>query len=447
MLLDFTFLTVEQIFGNNQLDILKKYGTNCAITDFSLLLGGYKGNNNGSWWTKSCDGDNRAGCVGVVNNMNWNNILIRSGGVRPALPYSSISSIALNGVRGKNGILEVEYGEYPQTVVSKDFAITLESAYENETLNKTGKSYTTDSAGYYNTDPIFRAKTHTEYEYNGRKYIRFVSNENRTNCSVFLSDGREIESWKVYWLEVEPIKWLVDEKADIALSKHILFAGVQFNNKKEYTGDFNNSFIKKFMNEHFSKDIVPSKVVFNNRFAHNVYNFDFSEVSVKEESMETLKSLAHHNIHPALYMYLAYCIHNGEDVFNLESGEIADLDRFVLSSQILYKTKKPGLLRATMGKKLAEKFIEFAKSPVISSDDVLSGNYTEAGLKTIFNTIGSLTNVSEEEIGLVRTFVKKFDEEICELYDVLWSKGDNERIRIIDELKQEERELSPLKTI
>ena len=42
---------------------------------------------------------------------------------------------------------------------------------------------------------------------------------------------------------------------------------------------------------------------------------------------------------------------------------------------------------------------------------------------------------------------KYSDEEICELYDVLWSKGDNERIRIIDELKQEERELSPLKTI
>ena len=38
---DFTFLTEEQIFGDDQLDILKKYGTKCAITDFSILLGGY----------------------------------------------------------------------------------------------------------------------------------------------------------------------------------------------------------------------------------------------------------------------------------------------------------------------------------------------------------------------------------------------------------------------
>ena len=37
---NFTFLTDEQIFGNDQLDILKKYGVGCVITDFSILLGG-----------------------------------------------------------------------------------------------------------------------------------------------------------------------------------------------------------------------------------------------------------------------------------------------------------------------------------------------------------------------------------------------------------------------
>ena len=37
-MLDFTFLTEEQCFGDKQLDILKKYGTKCAITDFSILF-------------------------------------------------------------------------------------------------------------------------------------------------------------------------------------------------------------------------------------------------------------------------------------------------------------------------------------------------------------------------------------------------------------------------
>ena len=59
---NFTFLTDEQIFGNQQLDIIKKYGTKCAITDFSILLGGYVNRDystsdnisgTGYWWTKT----------------------------------------------------------------------------------------------------------------------------------------------------------------------------------------------------------------------------------------------------------------------------------------------------------------------------------------------------------------------------------------------------------
>ena len=62
---NFTFLTDEQIYGNNKLDIISRYGTKCAITDFSILLGGYvsqdrytsEGNTRkdrtGWWWTKT----------------------------------------------------------------------------------------------------------------------------------------------------------------------------------------------------------------------------------------------------------------------------------------------------------------------------------------------------------------------------------------------------------
>ena len=36
-----TFLTKEQCFGSEKLDILKKRGTKAILTDFSILLGGY----------------------------------------------------------------------------------------------------------------------------------------------------------------------------------------------------------------------------------------------------------------------------------------------------------------------------------------------------------------------------------------------------------------------
>ena len=119
---EITFLSNDQVFGGSKaLELFKRYGTKCAITDFSILLGGYvegnfytsEGNSRndrtGWWWTKSSDGDNDARVVSDTGNSYWNDVRKRSGGARPVLPYSSISSCLSNGVRGRNGILEVEY--------------------------------------------------------------------------------------------------------------------------------------------------------------------------------------------------------------------------------------------------------------------------------------------------------------------------------------------------
>lgn len=82
---DFTFLTTGQIFGDNnteKLDIFKKLGSLSAITDFSILLGGYVNdgyhanrlnnlaNRTGWWWTKTCDGDNVARVVAYTGYDN-----------------------------------------------------------------------------------------------------------------------------------------------------------------------------------------------------------------------------------------------------------------------------------------------------------------------------------------------------------------------------------------
>ena len=82
---NFTFLTEEQCFGNDKLDILEKRGTKAAITDFSVLLGGwvsdYHVDNDSSlegrtgwYWTKSDDGDNDARVVNDNGNRNYNNV-------------------------------------------------------------------------------------------------------------------------------------------------------------------------------------------------------------------------------------------------------------------------------------------------------------------------------------------------------------------------------------
>ena len=190
----------------------------------------------------------------------------RDGGARPALPCSSILKVSSNGARGQNGILEVEYGEYPQDIVSEDFSITLERAYLNNEMKTTGKSYTTDSVRISESSTSFQARSHTEYQYNGKKYIRFVGD---SNCSrEVLSDGRKIQNGSPYWVEVKPIKWMIDEIANIALSKKIIFSGVLFKFGGVYNSDFDRTVIKEFMDRHFSKDIIPSKIV-NDKLENN----------------------------------------------------------------------------------------------------------------------------------------------------------------------------------
>ena len=268
--LDLTFLTEEQVFGDKKLDILKKYGTKASITDFSILLGGfvtegeYSSEENslkdrtGWWWTKSPDGYNDARAVSNNGYLFLNTVTNRIGGVRPALPYSLISFISSNNVRGKSGIKEVEYGKYPQTIVSETLSNHLEEAYSNGNLKSTGKHYTTDSVNYEDYDTVFNARVFPEYEINGEKFIRFVAD---ANCKgKVLSDGRKVEAGKIYWVKVEPISWLVDEKENIALSKKIIVSGVQFNNKRDYNGEFDKTDIKRFMDNYFAKEIIPVKV-------------------------------------------------------------------------------------------------------------------------------------------------------------------------------------------
>ena len=38
-----TFLTEDQIWGGSALDVIKKYGTQTALTDLAIALGGYMG--------------------------------------------------------------------------------------------------------------------------------------------------------------------------------------------------------------------------------------------------------------------------------------------------------------------------------------------------------------------------------------------------------------------
>lgn len=274
---ELTLLSEQEVWGVNggrQLDVLEKYGTRSAITDLVILTGGYcedscsymapddnslKGR-TGWVYTRSSAGD---GDVRGVNEDGSRSIFYRyrrNGAVRPALLSSFIfSQISPNRVRGYNGTEEVEYGEYPQYAPDSDVQRRLENEYQRGNLRQTGRNYTFDKTKYDDYSQYFQPVTYEEYDYNGKKYIRIRANSDYGSNSFKLSNGESYRNGDYVWVEVSPVKWLIDDKTQTLVSKRGLLSGIRFHtDDKSYNGDFSTTDMKEYLDKHMLRDLTQT---------------------------------------------------------------------------------------------------------------------------------------------------------------------------------------------
>ena len=270
---DLTLLSEGQIWGNSnesQLEVIRKYGTKAAITDLCVLTGSFLWEDTidedssltgrtSHFWTRSDDGDNDVREVSENGNRHRICRYCRNGTVRPTLQSSVIfSQISPNRVRGYIGTEEVEYGEYPQNAADSKMQNILESKY-NRGMNKTGRSYTFDSVKYNDYDTGFIPVTYEEYEYQGKEYIRIKANSDFCGDKFMLSNGVEYRDGDYVWVEVSPVKWLIDDRTGILISKKGLVSGIRFHNKRtNYEGDFDRTEMKEYLNRYMFRDLTQT---------------------------------------------------------------------------------------------------------------------------------------------------------------------------------------------
>lgn len=273
---DLTLLSEGQIWGNykeSQLEVIRKYGTKAAITDLCVLTGSYlcedtvyninedsslKGRT--SWfWTRSDDNDDDVCVVSKHGDRYYSYRFRRNGVVRPALQSSVIfSQISPNRVRGYNGTEEVEYGEYPQYAANSRMQSILESEY-NRGMDKTGRSYTFDSVKYDGYYTGFKPVTYEEYEYQGKRYIRIRANSDFGGNKFKLSNGVEYRDGDYVWVEVSPVKWLIDDRTGILVSKLGLVSGIRFlDGNQNYKGDFSKTEMKEYLDRYMLRDLTQT---------------------------------------------------------------------------------------------------------------------------------------------------------------------------------------------
>jgi len=268
---EITLLTYEQILGKKKLKIFNKIDASASITDFAILLGGefdflnFNDSNltekTGSYFTETayCYGGqkNKVGIIQGNGKEIWCKIDDWTIGIRPVLTFQKNSFIPKK--KNRNEILEIEYGFYPQTAVSKEMQGELEDNYQSKNVVETDRYYRVVSKSYNdNFKRVFENIEYKEYEYKGKRYVRVIA----APCyiSVELSNGQEYRGKDIVWIEVEPIKWFIDKKSKLLLSKKIICAGIPFSTASTYTGDFESTKMFYFLNSSLIRCILQNNI-------------------------------------------------------------------------------------------------------------------------------------------------------------------------------------------
>lgn len=180
----------------------------------------------------------------------------------------------------RTNVEEIAYGEYPQFAVSPKMQEELENNLQSRNLYMTGKNYTFNSPSYErpNRDNSFKPTNYSEYEYQGKKYVRVKADINigAKSNKIMLSNGMICTFGDSVWLEVSPVIWYVDKKSQFLISKYGLLSGIRFDDK-EYYGKFEETEMKKYMDNYMANNLfltssLKKEIPLNDEEAYS-YNF------------------------------------------------------------------------------------------------------------------------------------------------------------------------------
>lgn len=278
-------------------------------------------------------------------------------------------------------------------------------------------------------------------------YLRNATPDSLNGKSVYNSETNEMIDIKPTWLKK------LESKCEAEPNKlHILFFDEITNALPSIQGSAFNIVLDREVNGIWK---LPENVrivaagnemsdsLAANKLAEPLFN-RFAHVYINTTCESWLKWASENNIHPAIYSYIAY--KKGEVLRSKYDGEKPNADprKWEMASKMLYSTNNPEMLRALVGEDITKEFVKFCNQPVITLKDVISGNYTKEEIESLntserYATVMNLSQVDEENIIIVRDFVKNFGAEFISLFDCLWTHNEA-RLEIIAEVKMSEGE-------
>ncbi len=318
-----TLITKEEFFKNDQkgffkhdyqLDAIKKYGSLISDTTLVKITDG-----NGYYsWTRTKGAGNKVGIIDSTGNYSEVVSNYLPAGIRPVLKLPGRVDKIFPGVEPYyEGKCEfVELGEYPQNI-SADIDFLLETSYKENKykLKKTGRVFHINN------------QICEEYQYiDSKNYIRYRV-DLRIYKSVYINRGFEKENGEYIWLNVRPVKWLVD-KTDTLISEYNLLSGIIFS-MDGYDGNFEKTYMYDFLNNVMFKDIFQDYLP--------------KKEEVKAESKEEAKKEPKDNILQMIkgLLYKTKEIKDEDDKINIVN-DLMSLARLYADELIKIKNKEKG---------------------------------------------------------------------------------------------------------
>ena len=274
-------LSKEELQGEGQLDVLRRYGTQVETTDFCLANGAYcdRGKkripiyDETRTFTKSCD-DYRKEVITRDSKHDYY-ITVKpwqtDSCIRPVLRLSPemFDFITRKKFQLADGVDAVNFGEYVDNV-TKDKTKNLEKLYKGRGYGDHNQVFWFNiKAGEYEKKEIENKYCCTSvYKYEGKKYTRFHMFFNRAETTHFDFDGSlkfRLSNGKVYdliehgWFEIHPVTWLIDYKTKSLICTKNLISGIQFDDKDDYEGDFENTAMYRFLNDYMLPDLIAEE--------------------------------------------------------------------------------------------------------------------------------------------------------------------------------------------
>lgn len=292
--LEINLLSIEQIFRDEKY-IFDSYGYDISNTDLSILTGAYiyfGALARGWYWTQNISGNEKIGCINNKGEMVPTSSFLRRGTIRPVL---SSTELLTNGTLKRDttitGVDIVEFGEYPQYAAPSSMQQILETEF-SKGLKKTGNTYTFDGNKnpdyYYKFMPV----TYDEYEYGGKKYIRIKAQAYK-DCFE-LSNGIKYLNDNHVWVEVTPVKWLVDNKNGLLISTRGLASGIRYAGNGAPDLKYSTSEMKEYLDKYMLHDLTQNMVFIkaddmnkerestNVKVKRNSYGLSFDNVSEED---------------------------------------------------------------------------------------------------------------------------------------------------------------------